>query len=130
MDGLQEVIWQALLAILVALVGLVTRSIIQWLNTKGITEKLEGKEYIVRWLVNGAEQAYKHEDGKKKRDIVKQKAIDVLNKNGLDVGVTELNELIEAMVFEMNKAKQENTTTIELESKELPHYKDEVNLDE
>lgn len=118
MEQLQEAIWQAAIVILVGLVGYLSRALKKWLDSMEVTEALKGKEWIVSWVVKGIEQGYQHLDGEAKLQLAKEETIQFFHKNGLNVDLDELNALIEAMVFEMNKElkpKQIDANVIELE---------------
>ena len=56
---MQEQIMQAVLSalgtILVALIGVMTTKVVGWLNEKGITEKLQKKQYLVDIAINAVE---------------------------------------------------------------------------
>lgn len=101
MEGLQEALISALFTILIALVGFITRAIVKWLQSKEITERLQGKEWIIKWIVQGVEQAYKELDGKEKLLLAKREAIKFFALNNIPVDEDEINRLIEAMYLEM-----------------------------
>lgn len=101
MEGLQEALISALFTILIALVGFITRAIVKWLQSKEITERLQGKEWIIKWIVQGVEQAYKELDGKEKLLLAKREAIKFFALNNIPVDEEEINRLIEAMYLEM-----------------------------
>lgn len=134
MEELNTAIWQALSGILIALIGLVYRMVKQWLDSKGITEQIVSKEYIVRWIVNGIQQAYQNEDGETKLRLAKQEAVKFFNGYGFMIDEAEINRLIEAIVFEVKEvAKEESNkeqteqTQLDLGYEEFVDYLDSIN---
>lgn len=110
MEVVQEALFSSLAAILVALIGVITKKVVAFLNEKGITEKLNKKQYLVDIAVNAAEQIYQNEDGAVKLANARKEAIKLLNDNGLNITETELQNLIEASVKAMNDSM--NSTKI------------------
>lgn len=104
MEQVQGAILSALGTILVALIGVITQKVVAFLNEKGITEKLNKKQYLVDIAVNAAEQIYRNEDGAIKLANARKEAIKLLNDNGLKITETELQNLIESSVKAMNDA--------------------------
>ena len=104
MDALNEAIFSALGTILVALVGWVAQQTVQFLNEKGISQKLANKKYLVDIAVQAAEQIYRNEGGAAKLEMAKNEALKAINRSGLQVTESELNVLIEASVKAMNDA--------------------------
>jgi|GEM_PF-2051338 len=104
MEQIQTALLGALGTVLVTLIGIATNKVVAFLNDKGITEKLNRKQYLVDVAVNAAEQIYQNEDGKTKLVKARNQALDLLNDNGIDITGTELNNLIEASVKAMNDA--------------------------
>lgn len=102
MEQVQGAILSALGTILVALIGVTTKKVVVFLNEKGITEKLNKKQYLVDIAVNAAEQIYQNEDGAVKLANARKEAIKLLNDNGLKITEAELQNLIEASVKAMN----------------------------
>ena len=92
----------ALGTVLVALVGYVAQRLASYLKTKGITEKLANKQYLVDIAVNAVEQIYYHENGGRKFDLAKEEAMKLLNQNGVTITDEELESFIEASVKAMN----------------------------
>ena len=105
---MQEQIMQAVLSalgtILVALIGVMTTKVVGWLNEKGITEKLQKKQYLVDIAVNAVEQIYQEEDGATKLVKAREQALKLMNDNGLDITEDELSAFVEAAVKAMNDA--------------------------
>lgn len=92
----------ALGTILVAFIGFVTQKVVSYLKAKGITQKLENKQYLVDIAVNAVEQIYKFENGGQKFDRAKKEALELLDKNGITITSEELENFIEASVKAMN----------------------------
>lgn len=104
MEQIQTALLGALGTILVSLIGLVAKKVSKFLDEKGITEKLNRKQYLVDIAVNAVEQIYQNEDGATKLANTRKQALELLNDNGIDITATELNNLIEASVKAMNDA--------------------------
>ncbi|SFH68499.1 phage holin, LLH family [Pisciglobus halotolerans] len=104
MEEVQTAILSALSAILVALIGVITKKVVAFLNEKGVTEKLNKKRYLVDLAVNAIEQIYQNEEGEVKLKKAKQMILSLFNDNGLSITETELDALIEASVKAMNDA--------------------------
>ena len=102
MDAVQDALFSALSTFLVALIGLVVRQAVVFLNEKGLSEKLANKKYLVDIAVQAVEQIYKNEGGAEKLETAKKEALKAINRNGLQVSESELNLLIEASVKAMN----------------------------
>jgi len=102
MEQIQTAILGALCTVLVTLIGIATNKVVAFLNDKGITEKLNRKQYIVEIAVNAAEQIWQNEDGATKLTNTRKQALELMNDNGIDSTGTELNNLIEASVKAMN----------------------------
>lgn len=104
MEQIQTAILGALGTITVALIGVITKKVVAFLNEKGITDKLNKKQYLVDIAVNAAEQVYQNEDGAVKLANARKEALKLLNDNGLNITDAELQNLIEASVKAMNDA--------------------------
>lgn len=103
-EELQAAILNAAIAVLIALIGVITKKVVAFLDEKGITEKLNKKQYLVDIAVNAAEQVYQNEDGAVKLANARKEALQLLNDNGLNITDAELQNLIEASVKAMNDA--------------------------
>lgn len=101
-EELQATIISALGSILIALIGVITKKVVAFLDEKGIMEKLNKKQYLVDIAVNAAEQIYQNENGAVKLANARKEAIKLLNDNGLNITEAELQNLIEASVKAMN----------------------------
>lgn len=98
MDVLQDVIIEALLVIVVALIGVITRKVVTWLNEKGVTEKLYQKREVIYAVVRAVEQIYKDSDGPEKLAHAKDMAINLLAASNIDITQEELEVFIEEAV--------------------------------
>ena len=103
---LSEVLTEAIMAILVALIGWLTKEIVKFFDKKGLTEIISQKQYLVDIAVRSIEQIYINEDGPKKLQKAKMTALELLRNNNIDITEAELNNFIEASVNAMNEAKK------------------------
>lgn len=104
MEQIQTALLGALGTIILSLIGVITKKVVAFLDEKGITEKLNKKQYLVDIAVNAAEQVYQNEDGAVKLANARKEALKLLNDNGLNITDTELQNLIESSVKSMNDA--------------------------
>jgi len=104
MEQIQTALLGALGTVLVTLIGIATNKVVAFINDKGITEKLNRKQYLVDIAVNAAEQIYQNEDGSTKLANARKQALELLNENKINITGTELNNLIESSVKAMNDA--------------------------
>lgn len=120
MEQIQTAILGALGTILVTLIGIATNKVVIYLNSKGITDKLNRKQYLVDIAVNAAEQIWQNEDGATKLANARNEAIKLLRENGINITSTELQNLIEASVKAMNDAiNSTKVGVIELKEEEI-----------
>lgn len=103
---LSNVLVESAMAILVALVGWITREAVAYFKKKGLTEILSQKQYLVDIAVRSIEQIYINEDGPKKLEKAKITALELLSKNGIEITQAELDNFIESSVNAMNEAKK------------------------
>ena len=115
MEALQTAIFGALTSILVALVGVVAKKVVAFLDEKGITNKLVQKKEIIRTVVYAIEQIYHDQDGPSKLAHAKELAVRLLNESGLTVTGEELSLFIESVVAEINKNKPDLIITEEVD---------------
>ncbi|EDP67298.1 hypothetical protein CAT7_07398 [Carnobacterium sp. AT7] len=104
MDAVQEALFNALVVMVVGLIGWLARKVAKYLDELGLTEKLDKKQYLVDLAVNAAEQIWQNEDGAIKLANARKEAIKLLNENKINITDTELQNLIEASVKSMNDA--------------------------
>ena len=103
---LSDILVESAMAILVALVGWITREAVAYFKKKGLTEILSQKQYLVDIAVRSIEQIYINEDGPKKLEKAKITALELLSKNGIEITQAELDNFIESSVNAMNEAKK------------------------
>ena len=103
---LSDILVESAMAILVALVGWITREAVSYFKKKGLTEILSQKQYLVDIAVRAIEQIYINEDGPKKLQKAKITALELLSKNGIEITQAELDNFIESSVNAMNEAKK------------------------
>ncbi|WP_373751280.1 phage holin, LLH family [Jeotgalibaca porci] len=101
-----DILVESAMAILVALVGWITREAVAYFKKKGLTEILSQKQYLVDIGVRSIEQIYINEDGPKKLEKAKITALELLSKNGIEITQAELDNFIESSVNAMNEAKK------------------------
>ena len=118
---LVEAIQSSIMAILVALVGILTDSIVKWLKEKRATEgavrdqaeeetrkaQMETTLKLVDIGVDAAEQVYKALDGPAKKEEAKKIILGLLNSEGINISEEQLNDFIEGAVGHINRGKQE-----------------------
>lgn len=102
MDAVQEALFNALVVMVVGLIGWLARKVAKYLDELGLTEKLDKKQYLVKLAVNAVEQIWKNEDGATKLIKARNQALDLLNDNGIDITSAELIAMVEAAVKAMN----------------------------
>ncbi len=102
MDAVQEALFNALVVMVVGLIGWLARKVAKYLDELGLTEKLDKKQYLVDLAVNAVEQIWKNEDGATKLVKARNQALDLLNDNGIDITSAELITMVEAAVKAMN----------------------------
>lgn len=87
--------------VIVALVGVATRSLTKYLKKKGVLKTIENNQAIVKIAVNAVEQVYK---SRLKSDEKLQSAMDesrkIMFKHGIKISDDELKLLVEATVRE------------------------------
>lgn len=105
MDGLQQALLSALSTILVALIGVITKKIVDYLNQKGISEQLHNKKEIVQIGVTAVEGLWRELKGNEKLEKAKEMILNELSQHGLSVTDKELELFIESAVHEINKNK-------------------------
>ena len=104
MEQLYSAIAQAVIIILVALVGYIARAVVSWLNKKGIVEQIVAKEELALVAVQFVEQAYYRLSGPEKLDAAVSWLSEQLHLKGIKVDSGEIHALIESAVYELNSA--------------------------
>lgn len=99
-EGLVKII----LAVISLLGVIVTSVVVPYLKQKTTKEQRDNVKFWVKVAVTAAEQIYKEKgQGKFKKEYV----VEFLNSKGIKITPKQLDILIEAAVFELNKAKAE-----------------------
>lgn len=119
MEGIQEILMPAVLSILGTIitvaVSIVSYKITKWgkdyINNQNTKFTTEQKQIIVNNTVAYVEQMYKDLDGTEKLEQAKNKILEALQKEGIDIDEEEMCILIEAAVLGLkqgqNKAEEE-----------------------
>ena len=105
LETLQPYILEIIVAILTGVASFIG------LKLKGVYEKYANtkiKQDIVKSTVKYIEQVYKDIHGAEKLEKAKEKALEWLNQEGINVSDTELEILIEASVNSFNNGLKEN----------------------
>lgn len=118
-EQLMEVITTSIFAILVSLIGWATNWVVAYFKSKGITETLASKKYLLDIIVYGIKQMYIEEGG----EIKKQKAIEYAEKQfkkyGWPVDSKEIEMLLEAAYVAMQAEIKPKEVTVEEDLKQL-----------
>lgn len=104
MEQLTQVLLNGALSILAILVGVMIDRLRKWVEAKAGLAGVKTVEIIAKNVVNAVEQISKDKDinGKEKFDSAQRMALDILNANGVNVSLAELNAAIESAVKAMN----------------------------
>jgi len=99
---MENVMYQ-ILSLVLTIMGLVlTYYVVPWLKNKATDDKLSTVEMWVNISVSAAEQIFKNSNmGETKKTYV----LEFLKSKGITITDQELDALIEAAVYEINKAK-------------------------
>lgn len=91
--------------IIIPILGaVVTYILVPWIKEKTTAEQQKNIKFLVQVAVNAAEQIFEEAgQGDKKKQYV----IDFLNSKGINITEKELDILIEAAVFELNKGYEQ-----------------------
>lgn len=103
MDLIQDAVLNAAIVIITALVGVLTRKVVEWMNTNGLSKKLIAKEESVKVAVNAVEQIAINEKGPEKKDMALKFLITILNENGIKMTTEEMNIMVEGILGEAKK---------------------------
>lgn len=104
--------------ILLSLITYLSKKVAAYLDEKGIRESIGSKQYLVDVAVHATEQIYKNENGEKKLAYAKLSALQLMQRNGIQINEDELNSFIEAAVAAMNEGIN-SAGVIELNADEL-----------
>ena len=108
MESIQMELVNLLIAVVIACVGFVTKSVTGYLKKKGLLKQLENNKEVAKIVVGAVEQLYRELDGKGKLEISKRELVNVLNDRKINISEQEINLLVEAVVKEMNQKIKEN----------------------
>lgn len=84
-----------------AMMGIATRKVTQFLNEKGIIEKMHKNRELVNTVVTAVEQAYSNLNGEEKLNLAKLEAVKLMSEKGIKISEKEVELLIESVVKEM-----------------------------
>ena len=83
----------------------ITAYVVPFIKQKISDKKYEKLVHFIQTAVEAAEQEIKEPgQGKEKKDRVVMYAKDYLNEHGINISSEQLNDLIEALVYEMNRS--------------------------
>ena len=108
---MDKIIFEVLMALIVAIGGIIAKSLIPYLKQKEEEAliKLRQTEFawcadIVEAVVRAVEQTVSEEiHGKDKKDIAVKYINEILNQNGIAISADQVDKLIEAAVNAMNQ---------------------------
>ena len=97
---------ESFVKIMTAVIGLIgaiiTYVVVPYVKSKTTEKQRDNAKFWVQVAVNAAEQIY----NKKGQGMIKKKyVVDFLNKKGIAITDSQLDALIEAAVYEVNKSK-------------------------
>lgn len=126
MEAVQEAVLNAIFVILTALVGILTRKVVEWMNANGLSKKLLAKEESVKVAINAVEQIAINEKGPEKKDMAIKFLATILEENGIKMTPEEMNIMIEGLLGEARKEARdaflkEPESLTEGKKKELTH---------
>jgi LL-H family phage holin len=104
---LQAEILNLVVAVIVALAGVVTRYAVSYLKSKGLLAKLENNKELVKIVVKAVEQTYNHLEGQEKLNVAKLELVKLMNEKKIKISEKEIDVMIEAMVKEMKESAKE-----------------------
>lgn len=117
MEILQEQLVTVLGTVITIIAGYAVKQLKNYLDQKGVTQKLKVYESSAKIAVSAVEQIYYNEDGPKKFEHAKRHMAQSLQKQGLLVDDKDLQYWIESAVFGLKQGWTE-VGTIELEPKD------------
>ncbi|UUV46984.1 holin [Bacillus phage vB_BanS-Thrax5] len=101
MENIQVELVNLAVAILTALVGLATKSIMSFLNKKGVVAQVQNNKEVVSIVVKAVEQMYGQLKGEEKLNMAKMEIIKLMQQKKIKMTEAEIDLMIEAMVKEM-----------------------------
>lgn len=112
MESLQTEIVNIATMIIVALAGVVARSIVSYLKKKGVLKQIENNKAIVKTSVKAVQQIYKDKlNGEQKMDAVVNEAQKIMFKHGIKITNDEIKILAESVVREVKIEAMKATKT-------------------
>lgn len=108
MVEMQAEILSIFMAVIIALVGLVTKHATRYLKSKGVLAKLESNKELVNIVVKAVEQTYDHLEGNEKLNVAKLELVKLMSEKKIKISEKEIDIMIEAMVKEMKETIKEN----------------------
>ncbi|AZU98915.1 hypothetical protein pW2_81 [Bacillus phage pW2] len=112
MENIQVELVNLAVAILTALVGLATKSVVSFLKKKGIVAQVQNNKEVVSIVVKAVEQMYGQLKGEEKLNMAKMELIKLMQQKKIKMTEAEIDLMIEAMVKEMK-----DQTNSELQNK-------------
>ncbi|UGO50790.1 holin [Bacillus phage vB_BanS_Sophrita] len=112
MENIQVELVNLAVAILTALVGLATKSVVSFLKKKGIVAQVQNNKEVVSIVVKAVEQMYGQLKGEEKLNMAKMELIKLMKQKKIKMTEAEIDLMIEAMVKEMK-----DQTNAELQNK-------------
>jgi len=101
MENIQVELVNLAVAILTALVGLATKSVMSFLKKKGIVAQVQNNKEVVSIVVKAVEQMYGQLKGEEKLNMAKMEIIKLMQQKKIKMTEAEIDLMIEAMVKEM-----------------------------
>ena len=112
MENIQVELVNLAVAVLTALVGLATKSVVSFLKKKGIVAQVQNNKEVVSIVVKAVEQMYGQLKGEEKLNMAKMELIKLMKQKKIKMTEEEIDLMIEAMVKEMK-----DQTNAELQNK-------------
>lgn len=101
MENIQVELVNLAVAILTALVGLATKSVMSFLKKKGVVAQVQNNKEVVTIVVKAVEQMYGQLKGEEKLNMAKMEIIKLMQQKKIKMTEAEIDLMIEAMVKEM-----------------------------
>ncbi|MDS7057060.1 phage holin family protein [Klebsiella pneumoniae] len=101
MEQIQVELLNLVVAVLTALVGVATKSLVSFLKKKGVVAQVQNNKEVVAIVVKAVEQMYGQLKGEEKLDMAKMELIKLMQQKKIKMTEAEIDLMIEAMVKEM-----------------------------
>lgn len=101
MEQIQVELLNLVVAVLTALVGVATKSLVSFLKKKGVVAQIQNNKEVVAIVVKAVEQMYGQLKGEEKLDMAKMELIKLMQQKKIKMTEAEIDLMIEAMVKEM-----------------------------